>query len=300
MYKATTILLALCLCTATLTSQAATEKANWYQVEVILFAQKAEGHPLTESWHENPAIRWPDQMVLLKSLEKDSPAPEPDNALRRESLQPSAEKPEDLNQPIDLAGESFVSLPADRLQLTRFASRIKNSADLRLLGHLGWRQPVGKGETAQPVLIQAGQRYDLESELEGTLSVGQNRYLHVSVQLLFSTFSRAVINRNIDWSVFSEPQLSRDAPPVANNWRFAQGNSLYNNEAAENYTRTLSVILDASERIKPGTLTYFDHPLFGLAVTVVPFDPVMEMKPLKLDNLPTAVISLTGQSSALQ
>lgn len=300
MHKTTTILLALCLCTTALASQAATQTDNWYQVEVILFAQKAEGLPQTESLHGSPAIRWPDQMVILKSLEKDSPAPDPGNALRRGLLQPPAEKPEDMGQAIDLAGESFVLLPANRLQLTGFASRIRNSSDLRLLGHLGWRQPIDSGETVRPVFIQAGQRYGLESELEGTLSVGQNRYLHVSAQLLFSTFSRAVINKNIDWSVFTEPQLSGDTQPETANWQLAQENSLFNNEAAGNYVRTLSVILDSSERINPGTLTYLDHPLVGLAVRVMPFDPVMEMKPFKLDNLPTAVISLTGQSSALQ
>lgn len=298
MHKTTIIVLALCLCTTALTAQAATQTSNWYQVEVILFAQKAESLPQTESLHGNPAIRWPDQMVILKSLEKDPPTPEPGNTFRQDPLQPHTGNPGELSQPIDPGSESFILLPANRLQLIGFASRIRNSSDLRLLGHLGWRQPIGSGETAQPVLIQAGQRYGLESELEGTLSVGQNRYLHVSAQLIFSTFSRAVINKNIDWSVFTESQLSGDTRPQTGNWQITPENPLFNNEVAENYVRTQSVILDSSERINPGILTYLDHPLFGLAIRVAPFDPVMEMQPFKLENLPATVSSLTEISIA--
>lgn len=292
MNKPTTILLAFFLSATALGAHAKAEKIIWYQVEVILFAQEEPSHHLTESWHNTPAIRWPDQMVVLKPFIEDT-LPEPDDEIYHEPFQQTTGRAINERQPTDLASEPFVLLPSDRLQLTRFASRIKASSTLRLLEHFGWRQPINNGAQAQPVFIQAGDRYGINSELEGTLSVRKKRYLHFATQLVFSRFSNAVINRRLDWSIFGESPLLEGVQLNINSWNPDQDDHLFNSNGAENYSRSLTVMLDSSERINAGTMTYFDHPLFGLAIRVVAFDPVMEMKPFKLEKLPQTVTSLT-------
>jgi len=244
-------------------NQAQAKAPDWYQIEVVIFAQPANPS-VTEVWRDTFA---PDYSVNPIRL-----ATEDDLVT---SINPEAE--------LELDEGAFQSLPTSQRELTFAAKRIKGSPDLRLLSHLAWRQPVPKGKLAQPILIQTGQQFNDEFELEGTLTIRRGRYLHARTDLFFSRFEQMKSVKELDWTIFSEDDLEfgqREWNPSFNEAE----------TAAVQFVRATTANLKQSRRMRSGELHYIDHPLFGMLVQITPYklpDPAMDLQPIPLQGLPT-------------
>lgn len=290
MIKPTVILLFTCyLLNIASSLHAETKKTLWYQVEAILFAQKEPNNMITtESWHKKPSMSWPKDMIILKWPTKIYASEQATKVLIDE-IQLSPHIQSTNNQPLpSITNEPFTLLSSENLHLNSFASRIQRSSALRLLGHIGWRQPIHNKEVTRPVFIQAGDRYDLDSELEGTIQlIRSSNHLHIKAQLLFSKFiSDNIINKGIDWSIFNSQKDSKEGNLNINSWRSSQYNLANNNDISHDYVKTRIVSIDSIERIILDKTVYFDNPLFGLVIKVSSFDPTLTIHPSN-DNTPT-------------
>ncbi len=251
----------IALCAALNQAQARTP--HWYQIEVVIFAQPTNPS-VTEVWRDTFAPDYATNAIILAT----------DNAPIK-SVNPGTE--------IEVEVGAFQSLPASQRKLTAAAKRIKGSADLRLLGHLAWRQPVPKDELAHPILIQTGQQFNNEFELEGTLTIRRGRYLHALTDLFFSRFEPMKSEKELDWTIFSDDDLEfgqREWNP-----RFNEAET-----AAAQFVRATTAHLKQSRRMRSGELHYIDHPLFGILVQITPYklpDPAMDLQPFSLQSLPT-------------
>ncbi len=289
MRKPTIILLCVCyLLNISYSLHAETKKPLWYQVEAVLFTQEEQNNTMaTESWHKKPSILWPSEMIVLKWPLANNYS-EQDTERLAEELQLQPARQHINNQPHhEVTNEPFTLLPSENLHLNALAFRIKQSQNLRLLGHIGWRQPIDDKELMKPIFIQAGNKYGLESELEGTIQLIRSNHLHIKAQLLFSTFkSLHFINKGIDWSIFNSPEHQTKEILNSNKWKELQYQPANNHDTNHNYVKTRIVSIDSSERIFLGKIIYFDHPLFGLAVKVSSFDPTLAATSLNEKNQP--------------
>ena len=207
-------------------------------------------------------------------------------------------------QPMDLAKDPFLLLPAEDLQLKDSARRIRNAFDMRLISHIGWRQPANERGEAMPVLIQGGDQFGLDFELEGLATLSKNRFLHVDVNLFLSQFQRSLIDSTSPWASFGASSGATSAiASTQSNASFGFGGSLDANSTQFNsslngnlfgdiaderdaFERVFTAQSRSTRRVRSGELHYIDHPLLGILVHVTPYtlpDPVMEMRDFDLD-----------------
>lgn len=236
---------------------------DWYQVEVVIFAQQANNPGNTEIWRDTFN---PDALGSAIKLGKS-----------RTDVKIIGETKQNIER------GAFQLLPDGNRKLLDTARRIKNSADLRLLTHLAWRQPVLQDGKSLPILIQAGERFNNEFELEGTFIVSRGRFLHADTNLFFSKFERMQSPKALDWTVFSEDDL---------NFGQREWNPSFNDvdKSSTQFVRALTANLKQSRRMRSRELHYIDHPLFGLLVQITPYkipDAAMDLKTMPPLSLPT-------------
>ncbi len=199
--------------------------------------------------------------------------------------------PTRIDAPMDIRKEPFIALPERELILNRLKSRIDRALDLRLLAHTAWRQPVASDIDSPAVLIQAGEQYGLNFELEGTMVVREKRYLHVATDMFFSEFKKPILSEQENWPTFhknSSKQSGYSANETNRNGLLINTTDLFK-QPANDYIRQLTAELKQSRRVKSEELHYLDHPLFGILVQLTEYqlpDPAMEMEEFDIEQLP--------------
>ena len=219
--------------------------ADWYQVEVVLFAF-TEPDAGGELWYENPGLPARGQTIGLVMGAADPEPGATTDPPREEDLKP------------------YKALPEQDYRLAGVRRALVRSGAYRALLHVAWRQPgLGMSDVRAVHLEntrlerQAAQRAEPEPAPEpeeagetpeytspvkvfdGTVRLRKSRFLHLDVD--FAYFPDTLV----------QPGLEIPAAVAGHRRRLAD------------YIR-----LTESRRIKTDELNYFDHPLFGLVVEV--------------------------------
>lgn len=162
------------------------------------------------------------------------------------------------------APEAFREVSDSEFKLAGIAGSLRRSSNYRLLKHMAWRQPLN--ETAYPVLMQAGERYDGIYELDGTLTVTRSRFLHLATDLWFTEFSPNRDSRQLAQG--QDPDLANLDPEIRS--RYPQLVAW----AEQRGTRTPIHLhpLVQSRRMRSDETHFIDHPFFGLIVKVTEFN----------------------------
>ncbi|MGB1189741.1 MAG: CsiV family protein [Pseudomonadales bacterium] len=172
------------------------------------------------------------------------------------SLSAERARSEALTALFERPSPAFRAVADEDRMLGGAARSIRRSSLYRILLHQSWTQPITGEETA--ILLQGGQQYGAAFELEGTLSVRKNRFLHIKTDLWFVRFGKTLTQQQ-DWS--SHP-LNSDFPALIkaaiNGETFAAGNRYQMTE---------------QRRLRSNEAHYLDHPQFGLIVQIRPVDP---------------------------
>lgn len=280
---------------------------DWYQVEIIVFAQKHPS-PSDETW-STPNLEYPANMLAIaprsaKDLEptnlseltqmlaasgsEEQQAPgasqTPDtymfadksrfqngpgqaNTATAESQQAdAAQTKEDAEiEQIFNANlpQAFRTLPRNTLNLNGVARSIERSSLYTLLLHVGWLQPIPENGNSWPVLIQAGDRYAGDYEVDGTLTVSRSRYLHVNTNLWFNQFKKKYDEES-------------PLPPIVTNLdpavRARYPNLVAAEERSVSFEKVQTYPMKLSRRMRSATLHYLDNPYFGVLIEVDEFN----------------------------
>jgi hypothetical protein len=204
-----------------------TGDAPWYQFEVLVFQRIAAGSGSTEHWPLDPGEPSRDNAVILSR----------GNAVVN-------------NQAIP-----FIQLPAEEQQLADTWQTLRRSRDYRPLYLMAWRQQVTAPEQATPIY------FSLPSDdgsglpkLEGRVSVGLKRFLHLDTDLL--------LRLPATYEAGGQDGLSY--PPAY-----------------------LSYRMQETRRMRSGQLNYLDHPVLGvIAVAERYAPPVVEQTPPPAEPAP--------------
>lgn len=227
-------------------------KDRWYDVEVILFTVKDEATAEDERWPDDPGMPAVEEAITL--------AP----------VVPAAVTDASPVVPYRL-------LPEDQRRLDGVAHRLARSGRFDPFLHLAWRQPAfpreapgaavrlqwqestvgdetavaGEEHLAAPPgsglfageLFRASPLPPSPARLDGTLRVSVNRYLHLSVDLLYDEGGgQETVGRNL-FSIFGS------AGHRVHRFRMTQ-----------------------RRRLRSGELHYFDHPRFGMIALLTPYE----------------------------
>lgn len=141
----------LALATALLAplSSTADEKANWYEVEIIVFARP--GAPVNRE-------TWPDSIPLA---------------------------PEGIQLSPPGSGElvPFQEIPSSELRMAKAYERLNGGEGVVPLLHLGWLQPGLARDQSVAVRLQSEARDG--GRVEGSVRLVLSRYLHLETDLLY-------------------------------------------------------------------------------------------------------------------
>ena len=315
-------LAALCL-SGPLFGQSADEQPLWYQIELIVFSRT---EMTAESWPEEPGLKYSEPVVELKpaaasEVVLDEWLADIDNSLP--VVQPSIEEDganDDTNdganddnnddippasisivapEPIliQLPQQPFTLLEVGQLQLTDMAERIARQSDFQQLFHGAWRQPIAARKMAESILIRGGKQYDDHYELEGSIRLGLERYLHIDTDLWLSTFAATAEQHNYFWAKLPKPptplnaELERqpnDSFSLENTFTdtSAQGrlqpsmpsyDNFFDDLTTTSYAVERTIALRQQRRMRSNELHYIDHPSLGVVIKITPYEfPALE------------------------
>jgi hypothetical protein len=262
----------------------------WYEVEVIIVANKQKLGVDTETWPQMVQTAGYDRIYDLAlpgftPLKAKLPPVNAEAANR--SLQPASLDSGDDNL---YANGAYVLLEKDFLQLNSMARRLRASPNYDVVLHIGWRQPTFDEDKAKPVFVFNGmlnpdpvpkppsnpgsdpQQYGFYVDgiktgpqyywLSGTLKLSVSRYLHFETDLHMKlrTTRQEVIEQSPApedsggfgsfFGMSKEPTPITIERPVLQDYRFYE-----------------------SRRMRSKEIHYFDNPLMGVIVKVTPYEP---------------------------
>jgi hypothetical protein len=203
---------------------------DWYQVELLIFANEDPEAAMSESWTLLPDLHYPqsalglrrdtprvaaDRVLQLQELEQQTPAPTFDLAwdtpvdqlLSRyyQSLlwrQPSIELEPlfDLDVPV-----AYALLPVEQWEFAAERRRIDRNPGLQVLFHESWLQPMLEQAKSRPIIVDAGPLEGDFTTLQGSIRIYRGRYLHLETDLWLNTDGSYLAS---DW-VMPPPPLPR-------------------------------------------------------------------------------------------
>jgi hypothetical protein len=250
----------LLCCTVSIYAQENTSKkpnGRWYQIEILIFSHALANNDEKEIWSKNLGLKYPKNIVELKNTSQ-------------------GEQP-------------FTLLNSNQHSFNSIKKRLVNTRGFRQLFHRAWRQPIGKRNNSESILIRGGNQFDNHYELEGSIKLGLERYLHITTDLWLSTFVNKAEQGDRQWPILprvpihsSATQISNIDPNTSVDYSADNLLSITKDEAenmsssenpfldlgSNNYAVNQTIALRQSRRMRSNELHYIDHPLMGVLVKI--------------------------------
>lgn len=156
-------------------SLALAQDTTWYQIEVVIFANRDTASGASEAWPNDPgspALESPVELAssttaLSVDTEAAGSTTSPIDTLPPETTSdsaapsvatPSSGAAQTLDVDESLGLRAFVRLPEEELQLVKLRDRLDSSPGYRTLAHVGWRQPLSRQEKPRLVHVSSNRR----------------------------------------------------------------------------------------------------------------------------------------------
>ena len=282
---------------------------KWYQVELFIFANNNLDAANQERWNQDLGLKYPHSIVSLAAKpdadarlpvvqddvslsHRDGQAPVDNDYTQYGSSHNDQQSIADTEQPGATAyqqplmadaviEQAFTLLEPEQHQLTTTVNRILSKADFRLLFHQAWRQPIRNNDEAENILIRAGDQFDSHYELEGTIKLSVERYLHINTDLWLSTFVSNIGREQELWPVLPRVPVNMDAKNSTADLTVFDGSgnkpalhfeSPFVDITGKQYSVDRTVALRQHRRMRSNELHYIDHPLMGLLIKITPYE----------------------------
>lgn len=278
-------------------TQTAQPAESWYQVELLVFSYESPDNAQQELWPRELGLHYPARIVALRTagqseillnnqatIDADQePLPATDN---EPAVAPDPAAESTLSPlTVQLGEQPFTLLDNDQLSFSPFIGRLARQADIRPLFHGAWRQPISERSEAESILITGGDKFDEHYELEGSISLGLERYLHIKTDLWLSTFVSNLGREKNPWPVLpprpvvssiKNDTLAADPFSAATNQPGSAGHSRLFNPfhtlSGNRFAVDRTIALRQDRRMRSNELHYIDHPLLGLLVRITPYE----------------------------
>lgn len=210
-----------------------------------------------------------------------------------------------------------IKLKSDELLLNSETRRLTQRPGYRVLFHEGWRQKLENTDKSTALLITGGEKFDAHYELEGSVKISLNRYLHIETNLWRTFFSPNYGQEGKYWppipevpapvspiaqnelvstehlftssaldfdSTFNRSQSDIDLNTSQNESQFNFGSelTLKNEEAEAAHVVNEIFTLKQRRRMRSEELHYLDHPRLGVLVKITPYE--VELNPEKIES----------------
>jgi hypothetical protein len=270
---------------------------RWYQIEIIVFANNLVDSNQQEQWDDAVTVNYPENLVHLTDPVSEfsdlalTDAVSTELAADNISLEPlpidqsdvAGTNPDEL--PLEPTINPYQKLPTEQQLLNQVAKKLTRRGEYRILFHQAWLQPLTDRQRAPAIVVTGGEAFDKHYELEGTVSVAVERYLHIDTNLWLNSFISNAGLEPSPWAVLpavpvdesltqqDEFSINTQLTPSPLGEFSALPFSLFE-ESAYQVERT--VPLRQQRRMRSEELHYIDHPLMGLLIKIIPYEPMLE------------------------
>lgn len=248
------VVLGLCLAALLPSLAVAADKSDWYQVEVLVFAQT---HPNTsEHWDATRLPHYDNQAIHLAGASPALPAAASDAARQAANAGAWQLQSQDNSQAV-----------AD------MAKRMSASGDFRTLFYGRWQQPIAANQKTLPIYLQGGQQITASTALAAPQPMQSDPAMAATdVPPLDAN------NPSVDGGITSSaPEaVAATLPELQGTITLSRAHYLHLDTnlwfAANANGQTFFAHINEPRRLKSGELHYLDNPLFGVVIRVTPVD----------------------------
>lgn len=328
---------AICLASGGLANLSAQE--SWYKVELSIFSNESLIDREQERWQaDRNTLDYPNDMTRLKVLSDvlliDSLLPEPvtvqseltnsnaqtdglalaiqedtilaeqvsDQELRAEAIGKVGPFPIQSGAPfkfMDFERDGYLRLPANLSDFAQTNRALDRSPEHRLLFHAVWHQAVGFENEAKAIVIEGGERFGNQPELQGNLTIHFNENADRVVLAADIWLTEFVIDegRSLSETGFSAAAVERplesttDSPTASLQWTLPELPTTISDgplQRLQNLKQTDSSLYGVqnvfhmlqNRAMRSNEFHYMDHPALGIVVQVEPYEvpalPVIE------------------------
>ncbi len=255
---------------------------NWYHVEICLFTNTTSEAEQIESWPSDISIYYQKPLVLLKNE-------------ATQVLEENAETSELASNSVITASEStiipFTVLPPEQYTLTNEVTKIAQSPMHRVLNHLAWLQPIDNQANAVSIALHGGDETGKHYELEGSIKLFRERYLHIETNLWLSDFAINLGQEVEPWPLLPKQPYLADSlnieqdTPLQLQWNDQQiFGRQYQFLITTEYVNKRIAKMSQHRKMRSKELHYIDHPLFGLLIRITPYEPAEPSNAEKNDD----------------
>lgn len=240
-------------------------KKQWYQINLLVFQHlkaKTQGDGV-EQWPKEAELSYPKHTVYLKNKPK----------------QP-------INPFIDTL-DSYRILVNPESGFQQEKRNIRLSAGFRTLFYKQWYQELGAGVTGRAIAISGGKSFDGQQQLEGWVRFSQKRYLHLEVDLWLHDYDMTHQGLGLQTKELPQPITEPEklmetlfdfgVPPVAETETDVSNKIDEETPAIPFYIRkprrVITFVMHQKRRMKSNELHHLDHPLLGVLVEAIPYEP---------------------------
>ncbi|MDG1293446.1 MAG: CsiV family protein [Pseudomonadales bacterium] len=190
-----------------------------YRIELIIFTNRNnldafndnDDSQVAEDWSAIPELSYPDNLVFLHPARLEPVAVEPiENIIeisppQREELIETIPESEILLVQEDTrtaVEKALASLPlleyldSETHLLNDMAKSIGRRSNHQVLFHQAWHQELGAAAIAPSIPIAGGESFDNHRELEGSIKLNKDRYLHITSDLWLTQY---ILRNNAQW-----------------------------------------------------------------------------------------------------
>ena len=198
-----------------------------YRIELIIFTNRNNldafndnddntNSEVAEDWSAKPELSYPDNLVFLHPARLEPVTSENNDgtvnipAPQREELVKSIPESElNSGQQADTrtaVEKALASLPlleyvdSETHLLKDMAKSIGRRSNHKVLFHQAWHQELGAAKIAPSIPISSGEIFDNHRELEGSIKLNKDRYLHITSDLWLTQY---VLRNDAQWDKFT-------------------------------------------------------------------------------------------------
>ncbi|MBO9481481.1 CsiV family protein [Salinisphaera sp. G21_0] len=149
----------------------------WYQVDLVVFRYLKNDSG--EAWPPVAGYRAPVNVIKLKthSADPDDSSPLFDIIEPVKQIHP------------DVMRDAYIDLPANERILNSQVTALERNRNYQVITHKAWRMPVSAESGKRPIEIRAAVSGQNNLLLNGTVSVSEERFLHVDIDLWLNKLS---------------------------------------------------------------------------------------------------------------
>ena len=172
----------------------------WYQVDVVVF--RYLNNDSGEAWPPVTGYRAAANAIRLRTL-----------AENRDDNSPLFAIPESDNQQSshhDIVRDAYISLPVSEMILNKQVATLEKNRNYQILTQKAWRMPLNPEAPKHPVEIRAAISGQNSLLLDGTITVSEERFLHVDIDLWLNKLSPESLYSSLSGKTYNSESRAAD------------------------------------------------------------------------------------------